>query len=356
MTNEPSDRSTGRRQAPTVVLAGAGPALQTALGQGLRGRGIELHLAATAPEGIGCALAVRPDVLVLCEAAADSGGIALLRALRREEALEAVPVIVLSARSDAAARVLALRAGASDVVAASCDAGELLERIQAQLRLGQARDAAMARARSEERRRLARDVHDRLGQLLTAANIDLRLLERRTEGGSGVPPREDVLRELGAARSSIEQAIASVQDIAQLLRAPELDAGGLAAALRGEAEHFQRRYGLGCSVRHAGARHVEPPPAVAGELLGICREALTNVLRHADATEVQIQLAVRGRDLLLRVCDNGVGIARAAAHDPAALGIAGMAERAGVIGASLRIRGRPGCGTILSVRRRLLLS
>lgn len=355
MTDERSDRSPGRRQASRVVLAGAEPARQAGLVQGLRRRGVELHLASTAREGIGCALSIGPDVLVLC-AAADAGGIALLRALRREEALEAVPVILLSPPSNAAARVLALRAGASDVMAASSDAGELIERIQAQLRLGQARRAATERARSEERRRLAREVHDRLGQLLTAANIDLRLLERRTQESAGVPPRDELLRELGSARSSVEQAIASVQDIAQLLRAPELEAGGLAAALRGEAEHFQRRFGLGCSVRHAGAACVEPPPAVAGELLCICREALTNVLRHADATLVQIQLAVRGRDLLLRVCDDGVGIPRGAAHAPAAIGIAGMAERACSIGACLHIRGRPGCGTILSVRWRLLPS
>jgi len=341
---------------PSVVLIDAGPSEQDELRRRLRRRGVALHRASTAREGIGLALSIRPDVLVLVPggAPAEAGGLGLLRAVRREEALEAVPVILLAAGSDAAARRLALRTGANDVLAAPVDAGELAERIQALLRMGQASRAALERARSEERRRLAREVHDRLGQLLTAANIDLRLLERRMHDGE-VPPREELLRELGSARSGIEQAIASVQDIAQLLRAPGLEAGGLAAALRGEADNLQRRFRLGCTLRHAASGYVEPPPSVAAELLHICREALTNVLRHADATHVQLQLAVRGRNLLLRVCDNGMGIPRGAADAPAAIGIAGMRERAGGIGARLHIRGRPGCGTILSVRRGLAL-
>jgi signal transduction histidine kinase len=125
--------------------------------------------------------------------------------------------------------------------------------------------------------------------------------------------------------------------------------------LRRQAGDFQRRFRIGCTVRHPETGQAEPPPAVAGELLRICQEALANVLRHSGARHVQLQLAVRGRHLLLRVCDDGVGIPRGAADAPAALGIAGMRERAAGIGARLQIRGRPGCGTILSVRRRLAL-
>lgn len=342
MTDDRSGRAGGRR-APQAVLVAPDPAQRRALSQGLRRHGIALHSAATAREGIERALSVRPDVLVVCTTMPDAGAIGLLRAVRREQALDAVPVILLSADPDPAARMRALRAGANDVVPASCDAAELGARIEAQR-------ASCDMVRDGERRRLAREVHDRLGQLLTAANIDLRLLERRTRDGAGVPPRDELLRELGSARASIERAIASVQDIALMLRPPELDAGGLGAALRTEAEDFQRRFRIACTVRDAAAGHAEPAPAVAGELLRICQEALANVLRHADATRVQVELAVRGRHLLLRVSDDGVGIPRAAAEAPASIGIAGMRERAGGIGARLRIRGRPGCGTIVSVR------
>lgn len=342
MTDDRAGQS-GRPQASTVVLVAAGPAPQRGLEQDLRRHGIALHRASTAREGIERALSVRPDVIVLDATMADAGAIELLRALRREPALDTVPVIVLSAEADPAARILALREGANDVVAASCDAAELAARIAAQR-------ASVERVRGVERRLLAREVHDRLGQLLTAANIDLRLLERRTEDGAALPPRDELLRELGAARASIGQAIASVQDIALLLRPPAPDAGGLAAALRRQADAFQQRFRIACAVRLLDAIDPEPAPAVAGELLCICQEALANVLRHADATQVQVQLAVRGRQLLLRVSDNGVGIPRGAADAPASIGIAGMRERAGGIGARLQVRGRRGCGTIVSVR------
>jgi signal transduction histidine kinase len=355
MTDDRSEPSPGTQQAPKVLLVAADPSLHGGLGQALRRRGCELHRASSAREGLERALSMRPEVLVLADTPADPGAIELLRSVRREPALDAVPVIVLSDQPEAVARILALRAGANDAVVSPCDAGELVERILAQLRMGQAQRAAAEQARSEERRLLAREVHDRLGQLLTAANIDLRLLERRAQGGGGVPPREELLRELRSALSSIDQAIASVQDISLLLRPLGLESGGLAAALRWQAADFQRRFRLGCTLRHAEAGYVEPPPAVANELFRICQEALTNVLRHANATHVQVQLAVRAGQLLLRVCDNGVGISRGAGEAPAAIGVAGMRERAESIGASLHLRGRPGRGTILSVRRLAVL-
>jgi DNA-binding response OmpR family regulator len=110
-------------QAPRVVLIDADPSRRRGLGQGLRRRGVELHCAATAREAIELASSIRPDVLVLGEALADAGGLALLRAVRREGALGVVPVIVLAPGDDAAARLQALRACASVVVAAPCDAG-----------------------------------------------------------------------------------------------------------------------------------------------------------------------------------------------------------------------------------------
>jgi len=214
---------------------------------------------------------------------------------------------------------------------------------------------AVQKVRADERRLLAREIHDQLGQLLTAARIDIRLLERRTQQGL-VTDREETLRELGAALSSIDQAIASVQDISMLLRPPALETGGLLGALRWQAGEFQRRHGIACSLRQAEAGYVEPPRFVAGELFRICQEALTNVLRHADATRVLLQVSVRGRNLLVRVCDNGVGIARHAAASPHAIGLAGMRERASSISASLAIHGRPARGTMIAIRRSLALS
>ncbi|MGJ7916990.1 response regulator [Massilia sp. LXY-6] len=359
MTDFSFEQMPAKQPAPKVLLIDADASRHGGLGRRLRRRGVGFHAASTALQGMALARSIRPDVLVLGEALADAEGFELLRSIRRDRAFDAVPVLMLSARADAAAPTLALRAGANDILAPSIDAGELVERIQAHVRMAQAQRAATWGAceqlRTEERRLLAREVHDRLGQLLTAANIDIRLLERRAGEGKELPSREELLRELRAALSSIEQAIASVQDLSLLLRPPDLGAGGLVAALRWQAGEFQRRFALRCSVRHAEAGYVEPTCLVAAELFRICQEALTNVLRHAGATDIQVQLAVRGRNLVLRVCDNGVGLPRGVADAPTAIGIAGMRERAAGIHASLQIRGRPGRGTILAVRRELRL-
>lgn len=212
------------------------------------------------------------------------------------------------------------------------------------------------KVRAEERRSLAREIHDQLGQLLTAARIEIRSLERRlreTEGGSVT---SEPLPELDAALASIDQAIASVQDISILLRPPALDDGGLVGALRRQAAQFQHRSGIACSVQHLEPGYTEPARFVAGELFRICQEALTNVLRHAGATRVLVRISVRGRNLVVRVCDDGAGIAHGSAQAPDAIGIAGMRERATSIRASLCIRGRPGRGTILAIRLGLAAS
>lgn len=85
----------------------------------------------------------------------------------------------------------------------------------------------------------------------------------------------------------------------------------------------------------------------------MCQEALTNVLRHAGAHHIVIQVAMRNACLLVRVCDDGTGIPRGRPHDPASLGLKGMRERAASIRASIHVYGRRGRGTMLAIRRRL---
>lgn len=366
------------RQTITVLLIDDDPLLLSYVGQLLSKHGFEFHGAQTARQGLDQARSIRPDVVLLDKILPDMDGTELLRLVRRDEHLSTVPVIMLSGRSDEAGRIRALRAGADDFVAKPFSSKELVARIHANVRMAQARRAAAWResellrlrqsqqelrtlldtiqnVRSEERRLLAREVHDQLGQLLTAAKIDIRLLEERA-GSREALDNQEMLRELGSARSSIDQALTSVQDISILLRPPALEDNGLVGALRWHAIDFQRRFKISCTVNHVEAGYVEPPRFVAGELFRICQEALTNVLRHADATQVVIEVSVRGRTLLVRVCDNGVGIARGAAERPNAFGIAGIRERASSIRANLRIYGRPARGTLLAIRCRLAFS
>lgn len=338
--------------------------------------GFAFHAAHSARDGFDMATSIRPDVILIDKVMPDLDGIKLLRMMRSHELLSTVPVIMLSGQADEAARVAALGEGADDFVVKPFSAKDLVARIEANVRLVRLRRNevwrqgellrlrqsqqelrvlldTVQRVRDDERRTLAREVHDQLGQLLTAAKIDIRLLQNRVAEPDRLPPARDILSELRAVLSSVNLAIAAVQDIAALLRPPELEEGGLVAALGWLAADLQRRTGIECTFLHDPAGYVEQPPFVAGELLRMCQEALTNVLRHAGATRIVIQVAMRNACLLVRICDNGGGIPRGRLHDPASLGLKGMRERAASIRASIRVYGRRGRGTMVAIRRRL---
>lgn len=338
--------------------------------------GFEFHAAHRAREGLALATAVRPDVILMDKVMPDLDGTELLRLMRANELLSTTPVIMLSGQADESARVAALGAGADDFVIKPFSAKELVARIEANIRLVRLRRDAVWRegelvrlrqsqqelrillhtaqkVRDDERRMLARELHDQLGQILTAVKIDIRLLQDQLVNPGPPQSSEEIARELQAALASVDLAIASVQDISSLLRPPALEEGGLVAALRWQSADMQRRGNIECTVLHDPAGYVEPPPFVAAELLRICQEALTNVLRHARATRVLLQIVVRGDFLVVRICDNGLGISPGRQHDPAALGLQGMRERAASIRASIHIYGKRGRGTLVSIRRRV---
>ena len=354
----------GGSEALKVLLVDDEPLVLSYVGQLLGKRGLAFHGVQEGAQALALARTIQPDIVLLDKVLPDMDGIELLSRIRRDEQLSTVPVIMLSGQATEAERIRALRAGADDFVAKPFSAGELVARIHANVHMAQARRAAVWReseilrlrqsqqelrtllatienVRSEERRRLSREVHDQLGQQLTAAKIDIGLLQERARGGELLAGGE-LSTELASALTSIDQAIASIQDISILLRPPALEAGGLVAALRWHAMEFERRYRIACSVEHDEAEYVEPPRFVAGELVRICQESLTNVLRHAQASRVLIQAAVRGRNLVVRICDDGVGITRAQAEAPHAIGVSGMRERAASIRASLLVYGQIG--------------
>ena len=339
--------------------------------------GFAFHFAQRARDGFDLALAIQPDVILVDKVMPDLDGIELLRMMRATESLRTVPVIMLSGQADEKARVEALREGADDFVVKPFSAKELIARIEANVRLVRLRRDVVWRqgellrlrqsqqelrnlldtvqtVRNDERRMLAREVHDQLGQVLTAAKIDIRLLQDRLGKPGPMPPLQEIEDELASALSSVDMAIMSVQDISALLRPPALEEGGLLAALRWQAADIQRRAKITCEVWCDDARaYVEPAPFVAGELLRMCQEALTNVLRHAAATHVIVQVVVRAAHLVVRVCDNGIGIPPERLGHPASIGLKGMRERAASIRAHVHIHGRAGRGTMVVIRRRL---
>lgn len=199
-------------------------------------------------------------------------------------------------------------------------------------------------AREEERSRLARELHDELGQVLTSTKLDLMwLCERVRQADAG--PSVSLVNKLQSLAGLVEIAIATVQRITTDLRPAVLDHFGLQAALEWEATTFQARTGIRCRVesRLDAAVHLDPPRATA--LFRIAQESLTNVARHAHAGAVRISLrGIKGR-ILLEVQDNGRGIGEHDVNNRRSAGLLGMQERAHLLGGEFQISGTPGRGT-----------
>jgi signal transduction histidine kinase len=201
-------------------------------------------------------------------------------------------------------------------------------------------------AREDERAALARELHDELGQTLTAMKLDLTraIEELRREHIHTV-----VVDRLQSLAGLTDIAITTVKRISTRLRPATLDHLGLAAAIRWEALAIRARTGIRfnlpaekeTTVLSADQRTV---------LFRIFQEALTNIVRHARASAVHVTLTERPEVFELKIRDNGIGISDAQARHPAAIGLLGMRERAALAGAAFAIEGRRGKGTVVTVR------
>lgn len=214
-----------------------------------------------------------------------------------------------------------------------------LEASQAELR---ALAAHLQDVREEERAHLSREVHDTLGQQLTAIRYAVGWFGRRLEQD------EIAQQRLTDARALIDETIARVRRIAADLRPGVLDDFGLAMALEWYAERFAERTGLSVTVRESGDMS-RLPDDIATAAFRIAQEALTNVARHADAETVQIRVEADDAELQVRIQDDGVGLDPDALQGRRSLGVVGMRERARAQGGTLQVSGAPGKGAVVSV-------
>jgi signal transduction histidine kinase len=208
--------------------------------------------------------------------------------------------------------------------------------------------------REEEKSRIARDLHDDLGQLLTGLMVDLRWIEKRL--GELAPASTEALAVLERVMTTSELAermVGTVQRIAAELRPGALDRLGLGPALRQDARRLQERTGIACTVRLEGEVR-DAADEVSTALYRIAQEALTNVVRHAEARRVEIVLSAERERLVLEIQDDGKGMGATDARSPGALGLLGMTERAATLGGEVRLERGPVGGTrvVASVPRR----
>jgi PAS domain S-box-containing protein len=198
--------------------------------------------------------------------------------------------------------------------------------------------------RDEERARIARELHDELGQALTALNLDLHWLrDRLGDAPAGTRAR------LASMSALVNTTLQAVHRICADLRPALLDELGLSAAIEWHARDFQARTGVPCTLSLPRSR-LSLPANVATAVFRVCQEGLTNVTRHARATRVRITLSNRAGTLTLRVHDNGVGFAGESAAGANMHGLIGMRERAVRWGGHLDVRSRPGQGTTVTLR------
>jgi PAS domain S-box-containing protein len=217
--------------------------------------------------------------------------------------------------------------------------------------------ARLQTIREEQSTHIAREIHDVLGQQLTALKLDLAWLKRRAVALADAAMGAVMTEKLVATSRLVDTTIQTVQKIATELRPGLLDRLGLVAAIEGEVRDFAGRSGVQC-LCDLTAEPLVLGDAVATGIFRVFQEMLTNVARHAHATEVRVRLAFDGANLVLEVRDNGRGLAPGEGVGPKSLGLLGMSERALLLGGTLQLRGGPGGGTLvtLSVPRARLRS
>ena len=198
--------------------------------------------------------------------------------------------------------------------------------------------------REEERVRIAREIHDDLGQALTCMSMDLAFLDKQLPKDNAAASAR-----VSALATLVKETVKTVRRISSELRPSILDDLGLGAAIEWLAHDFATRTGIDCAVS------VPSNVTIAAErgtiVFRMCQEALTNVARHAGASHVSIDLMIdENACLTLEVSDNGRGITEDEISRPDSLGLLGMRERAALLGGVAEVKGAPGQGTTVTVR------
>lgn len=229
---------------------------------------------------------------------------------------------------------------------------EITDRKRAEEELKNSREQLRALAahlqsiREEEGRRIAREVHDNLGQALTALNIDLFELESQISELGNETRRDLLLNRIRSMSNLIDTTVQAVREIATELRPRILDDLGLVPAIEWQAQDFQERTGIQCEF---SSENINSDQERSTAIFRIFQETLTNVARHAKATRVNVRLKEDTDKIILEVEDNGRGITEKEIYKPQSLGLLVMRERALLFGGEFYITGRQGKGTTVTV-------
>lgn len=222
------------------------------------------------------------------------------------------------------------------------------KRAQEQLRLSHEQLRALSMhlqdVREQERTRIAREVHDELGQALTGLKLQLIWLAKR------LPAHPESLQEKSRLIAErIDGTIQAVRRIATELRPGILDSAGLPAALEWQAQEFEKQTGIRCRVKIC-VQDMDWNQGLNTTFFRIYQETLTNIIRHSNASKVDVRLSEAMGHFVLEVHDNGRGISPNDIQNTKSIGLIGMRERAALLDGDVDFHGEPGKGTIVRVR------
>jgi len=276
-------------------------------------------------------------------------------------------VIMLTSKSDKADVIAGLAAGANDYLAKPFDIGELFARLQVGRRMIEMQEVLISKAtelrgaqaelqvlaahlqtvREEERNFLARELHDSFGPRLTSLKMDLFWLDRQLRSTES-PDLAGCGDRVVAMVPLVECITERTQSICASLRPHVLYELGLAAAIEWQTDDFAKHTGLYCSLSLPGGEFEVPEP-IALPLFRIVQESLSNVARHARATQVDVKLHFVDGDLELEIRDNGCGFAPNSTTGVKALGLLGIRERVGSFGGTVEFSNDPDMGAVVKV-------
>ena len=339
----------------TILIVDDNASARETLISMLEGENYELELAKDGFQTLQILNRLRPDLILLDVMMPGMDGFEVCRRIRATPHLAEVPIIILTALDDRASLLMGLEAGADDFLSKPVDRYELQARVRTIVRLNRYRQLVEQRenlremterliaAQEEERHHISRELHDDLGQSLTTHMLSIRNLQ----DDLAIPP-EDLDERLQALHDQSHEIFVKIRRLAQDLRPPVLDALGLKVSMQTYCTEFTRRTHL--PVTFDVDESIPLLPDVYNiALYRILQEALNNIIKHAKATHVWVDLSQEDDLITLTVQDNGQGF------DPKSeqsngIGLSSMRERVMIAGGKFTLSSTSKNGTILSAQ------
>jgi signal transduction histidine kinase len=321
----------------------------------LEGEGYDLQVAKDGTQALQRLEQLQPDLILLDVMMPGMDGYEVCRRVRSTPQLAEVPIILLTALDDRASLVKGIEAGADDFLSKPVDRRELTARVRTITRLNRYRTLMEQRenirdmaehtvaAQEQERQRISRELHDDLGQELTTHLLALRNLQEDLS-----LPEETISQRLQSLHDQSYEMLVRIRNLARDLRPPVLDTLGLKVAMQTYCTEFTRRTHLPV-IFEADTALPQFPDIYNITLYRVLQEALTNIIKHAHANQVWVDLSVEEDTVNLTVQDNGTGFI--GKNPPSnGIGLTGLHERITIAGGTLTINSTPKRGTILSAQ------